>query len=355
MKTLPHLFIILLCSCQLLMAQDEQAKAKQLQKDGNFKDALVIYLELLESESDETAGVLENLKAAKECAGRLSSNEFDIETLRGILTKHPENWQIIPTAVSRAEFISARFRKADEENPTNRFEWLRWYEKAIPFAEKATPAEAKEAGAYWLAFAERVSNRAMEPWKLHSLTDYENPPVEEIQHLHWGDFVAAAAAVDGDGNPLFYEIPESYAVATTNGERWRWLLEKAATATPKLRSEVDFKHAEFLERQFSVITTGERFAPDRAIKKPLYAWHLLADEETVAQLATGASGVRLPAGHRFLELYKGIEESVRTWKMRARTKIVGIYENRGQYSKAAAMLQSEGGCRNAETIKRKAS
>ncbi len=163
MKTLPHLFIILLCSCQLLMAQDEQAKAKQLQKDGNFKDALVIYLELLESESDETAGVLENLKAATECAGRLSSNEFDIETLRGILTKHPENWQLIPTAVSRAEFISARFRKADEENPTNRFEWLRWYEKAIPFAEKATPAEAKEAGAYWLAFAERVSNRAMEP------------------------------------------------------------------------------------------------------------------------------------------------------------------------------------------------
>ena len=126
-------------------------------------------------------------------------------------------------------------------------------------------------------------------------------------------------------------------------------MEKAALANPKLRGELDYEYAGFLEQQFAVTTTGAGFDPDRATKTPLFAWHLLADEESVARLATGIAGVRLPAGHRFLELYKGIEESDRTWKMRGRSKVAKIYENRGQYSNAAAMWKT---LADAETQKR---
>jgi hypothetical protein len=33
--------------------------------------------------------------------------------------------------------------------------------------------------------------------------------------------------VDAEGRPLFHALPESFAAAATDGERWRWLLKRA--------------------------------------------------------------------------------------------------------------------------------
>ncbi len=326
-------------------AAEKRAQAEQLQKDGNFKEALTVFLELLKSkDAGDPEMVLEDLRDAVTCSTRLNTNEFDVATLREILNTHPENWRLIPTAAGHAAVIANRYRDPEEENPTNRYEWWRWYEKAMPLAEKAGPNDKLEAGRFWHAFSDLVGNRDVQPWELHQLTDVENPPetVDQPRRRFWGNAIPPAAAVDANGDPLYHEIPESYAAAKSDGERWRFLREKAAVADPGKRAAIEFGYAEFLEGQFSVITTGERFDPDKATRVPLFAWHLLADEESVARLATGISGVRLPEGHRFIEIYENIIEQLddKNYTQRSREKLATIYENRGQYPKAAAIWKT---------------
>ena len=112
-------------------------------------------------------------------------------------------------------------------------------------------------------------------------------------------------------------IPETFQSATSDGERWRWLLKNAALLNPDLQSHVSHTLATFLHGQFGVQTLsayGHFFArstpaADRdALKEELrpYEVHTLSDSETLARLAVGAKRFKLPDEFNYIRLFKQI-------------------------------------------------
>ena len=46
--------------------------------------------------------------------------------------------------------------------------------------------------------------------------------------------------------PVFHQLPASYEAATSDGQRWRWLLHQTAQLDPGRRNEVEVHFADFL-------------------------------------------------------------------------------------------------------------
>ena len=90
-------------------------------------------------------------------------------------------------------------------------------------------------------------------WRLQYLTDLTSLPDYEPGHGYEYSRVQGAP-VDSEGLPVFHKVPESFESAISDGQRWRWLLAKAAELNLNLESRVKYTFASFLHRQFGVQT-----------------------------------------------------------------------------------------------------
>jgi uncharacterized protein YfaS (alpha-2-macroglobulin family) len=175
--------------------------------------------------------------------------------------------------------------------------------------------------------------------RLSRLTDSSNLPDFEDSRGSFGD-TSYAAPVSADGKPIVHHVPASYEAAKTDGERWRWNLAQAALCDPLVLGDAEMGLARFLRDQFDVQTmaVGSRWPGDAAYNRAgTYAIHTLADDETIARLATGVQRFKLPNEFNWIKTCQRVAARGRSRAGEAALDLLAqIYEDRRQYPKAAA-------------------
>jgi alpha-2-macroglobulin len=182
---------------------------------------------------------------------------------------------------------------------------------------------------------------SLNSWRLQIKTDLSLLP--DLEENYWRGYRNEGAPVDADGNPVVHRIPLTFDAAESDGERWRWLLAEVERLQPHRRAELLSVYANFLYNQFGVQTMAQFQwmrngfqQDDERDESGTFALHTLADDETIARLATGVRRFKLPEQHNFIALNREIIELTKTGDgERARDQLARIYENRRQYPKAA--------------------
>ena len=340
---------------------DEEAtrkQAHQLFKDGNWAEALDGFRTLAtRSESDATK-VSEDLGQAVDCLNKLGRQaEFDLLVEESIAAQ-ATNWRLLRKAaglyrhtVHYGFLVTGEFERGGRRGrgkQVNSFERdrvrsLQLFDQAW---KVAIESDAQDAVLRSIiddyAQAIRAATQYSGAWAFQRLTDLETLP--DYEEGYWYGYRGAqsgGAPVDSEGNPVFYEVPESFEAATTDGERWRWLLAKATRLVPEWKANYDVQYADFLWEQFGVHTLArygwwERQVEDAEDRKAgKYAVHTLSDDETITKLAAGVRRFQLPDEHNYLRIYQGLAGRDSGPNSRARQRLAEIYENRRQYPKAA--------------------
>ena len=338
---------------------DQRSKAKKLQKQGNYKEALDLWKKVL-ADPDH---------AGKEAAGDLSSavtclmsanlvEEFD-GFVEGTVETHSDDWRVLAEAgklyynalhvghITAGEFSrgykrgnGSRYMTAE---PRDRARALQLYQSASEKLDADAPAE--ELGAFYFEFARTLSaNRGYyEAWRLQYLTDLDELP--DYENQNYGSR-SVGAPVDADGNPVFYAIPESWDAAQNDGERWRWLLTQAAEADKSRAVEAGRQWASFLQSEFGVQTLrygtygsffmGRTADSGKEDESGTYELHTLKENETICKLATGIKRITLPDDYNHIVWFKRLADGLGGEKSDeiSCNSLAQIFENRRQYPKA---------------------
>ena len=189
-----------------------------------------------------------------------------------------------------------------------------------------------------------LSNRGYdEAWRLQYLTNLSELP--DYEHGWYRNGGARGAPVDADGNPIFHQRAEKLG---RRSDRRRAVAVGAAQAVENDRGRGSTKCAislpSFCRNQFGVQTMayyGGFFGDldDDDTKKDesgTWALHTLADDETIARLASGIKRFKLPEEFDFIRIYQQIADDAKTGHGEdALGQLAQIFENRRQYARAA--------------------
>lgn len=340
-------------------------RAQQAMNNGNWKDAYDDFRKLaLDGKSDPRL-VCDDLSSGVQCLSNLGREDEIDEFLESSIAAHSRNWRLLYRAAQQYQQINhfgfvvagkfARGHRRGQGKYVSSFERdrvraLQLMQQAMPLAE-ADPAK-EEVAQFFFHFAEVLKAGTFGPdsWRLQYLTDLkELPDYGEAQGFRWrrgwGMQQDKGAPVDADGKPIFYSVPESWETARSDGERWRWLLRKAAQTDKSKALAAELAFADFLLEEFGVQTlagVGLPVADDnRKDESGTYAIHTLSDDETIARLANGIKRFPLPDEFNYIKLYRKIAEAGRsTSGEAARDALARIYLDRRQYVKAAEAVRT---------------
>ena len=337
-------------------------QAQKEYKDGNYKDAFIIYEKLCLDPETGPKRVGSDLVAAVECL-RLLKRISDIDDFREKVIKvHGGNWRFLFAAAKTyihnehyGYIIAGKFRRGHHRGGgkyVNAFKRDRV--RALQLMHAALAAgkgekDTREFAALHLAFADMILryNGQDQAWRLQYLTDLSKLP-DYDEGRYYGPRANMGAPVDVNGKPVFHRLPESWKEAKSDGERWRWLLNRAVSLDPRVNYSARQKFADFLYHQFGVQTMssygrsfyGRQQRDDTKIESGIYALSSLGEDETMARLATGIKRFKLPHEFNFVRIFYEIGNN---------GKLARIFENRRQYKKAAEFWQKAG---NPDRVKR---
>jgi len=332
--------------------------AEQLEKDGNHADAHAVYEKLLLATDTASPYLERSLLRASDCLRRLNRGNETDALREKTMVLHGGNWRFLEAA-ARDVFgdqhhgfkIAGAFKRGHHRGggeymgcyERDRVQALQWLHRAGDLLAQDPDRTPSEESGLFLFLAEvltgqRSGNMA---WRLQSLTDLETLP--PFQAGRWGhQQPAQGAPVDRDGKVMLYGIPGSYTDARSDGERWRWTLQRAATANPSVAPRTDQIYAQFLHQQFGVQTMVQIShylrrpydgADDRQSRLSLPS---LRDDETLARLATGIQRFTLPPEHHFIARFKALAYGDHGGvSHQALNQLARIFENRRQYERAA--------------------
>ncbi len=355
----------------MLMAEEagkpvNRDQLKQQFDAGNFKVAYDGYRKLAIDPKTEPGKVPGDLSQAVQALRNLGRvDEFD-ELVEASIKAHETNWRLLRQAAEQYRSIeqwgfvvAGKFYRGSHRGggkyvsstDRDRVRMLQLLQQALPLASKDD--NKAELGRFYLDFV--ASLQGVEAWRLQALTDLATLPDYEEGHqgfgrgrFGWGGGhggESKGAPVDADGNPVFHHVPKSWDTATSDGERWRWMLLQAVEADNALRNEADSIWASFLHNQFGVQTMawlrhGSGRDDDKDDSGP-FAVDTLSDDETIAKLATGVKRFRLPDEFNSLKIFQQIfQRSADQYAKNAGDTVALIYEDRRQYSKAAIAWQA---------------
>ncbi|MBA3481366.1 MAG: alpha-2-macroglobulin, partial [Pirellulales bacterium] len=344
-------------------ALDERGQARQLMKDGNFKDALEKFRELtLDDTNRDSKEVAEDFRRALQCFQQLNAvHEID-EYSEAVAAAHEEDWGVLAavgqsyTEVQHQGFmIAGEFRRGQHRgggrvvNATtrDRVRALQLFRTALDLLEddgKSDERKSADADSLLSQFATAVMSGGdyRQPWRLQLLTDLKELPDYDEGWGHVGGN-AMGAPVDEDGNPIFYGKPDRWKDAANDGERWRWLLAQRTEWLSDSKNRELRERADFLISQFGVQTLAEynwwfaRQTSDADTTKSLFVLHTLGDDETIAKLANGIKRFKLPEEQNYIALYQEISESQQGDWQGAKVALAQEFENRRQYPRAAQL------------------
>jgi len=339
---------------------DLREAASQAFRDGNHKDAYETYRKLaLDAENDPNK-VGDDMQMGIRCLHELGRmKEFDA-FLEETSEVHAGNWRFLMTAaqscMSAPHFgtvIAGEFERGHHRGggryvnctERDRVRALQLMQEALRKAGDS--ADSRSTANLLIRFADiLVANRqGPQAWRLQALTDLSVLPDLEEGRWHHRYAAGGGAPVDAEGIPVFHKVPGSFEAAQTDGERWRWMLVQAMEMAPGRRNGTMSRWAGFLYQQFGVQTVASygRFfstADDEEGVRATYAVRTLAEDETIAKLATGMSRFSLPAEYNYIDIYQQIaDEPARGHGEHALNTLATIFENRRQFAKAAAYWQ----------------
>ncbi len=359
-------FALLLCPlsiCQAESGSKELLRASKLYNDGNYKDAYELYREVLLSAKQLPQSAPKELRNAVHALNQLGrQSEFD-EFVEAVVDQRENSWGILQEAARlyrevqrNGVIISGKFTRGYFEgkgkvvNTFNR-DRVRAIQLTLQAIEAAKSESAAQRSELYFDLAETIELRQnnYQPWRMHFLSDLSTlPDYEEFTGYRYYGAAAPGAAVDEQGNPIYFRIPDSFASAENDGERWRWALEQSAKIYPSRRDQVIVHRAQFLQQQFGVRGIGNYLqqpafqgeANEHDTASSLFSVQTLSEKETIARLASGIKRFQLPDEHNFILLYKTVADSSSGYSDTALTSLATIFEDRRQYVRAAEFWQA---------------
>ncbi len=352
------LFAIISLTCLLALGvspiapPDQDAirqKAHTLMSDGNRKEAAELFETILKDPSSSGKQAASDLRNLVNCLNQLGrQKEVDAKREKAI-SVHGDHWQLLFEAAKSyfngqhyGYVIAGAFERGHHRGGNARYVPVQERDRlrALQLYEQAMKVAAETDQTLSGEFFSEAARTMMgyrgyyDAWRLQYLTDIDTLPdyTDPVGHRQSG---ARGAPVDEEGKPVFHQVPKSWKTATSDGERWRWLLAEAARVDSSHVSSSKQQLAEFMLAQFGVQTMqsyGWYFhrpardddETDKAAAR--LSLQTLGDKETIAKLATGISRFKLPADLNYITLFRELKQHHR---------IAQIYENRRQYKAAA--------------------
>ncbi|MCS6976320.1 MAG: MG2 domain-containing protein [Gemmatales bacterium] len=340
-------------------------RAQLAMNNGNWKDAYEDFRKLALNPNSDPKEVGNDLSSGIGCLINLGREDEIDEFLESTIAAHAKNWRLLRTAAQQYHqinhfgfIVAGKFHRGHRRGQgkyvssfeRDRVRALQLMHQAMPLAD-ADPAKS-DVAAFYFQFAEFLKAGTFGPdsWRLQYLTDLkELPDYGEAQGFRWrrgwGVSQDKGAPVDAEGKPIFYTVPESWEAAKSDGQRWRWLLRKAAETDKNVALRADLVFADFLASEFGVQTLAGFAMPiaddTRKDESGTYALHTLTDDETIARLANGIKRFPLPDEFNYIKLYRKIAEAGRSSEGEAaRDALSRIYLDRRQYVKAAEAVRT---------------
>jgi uncharacterized protein YfaS (alpha-2-macroglobulin family) len=336
-----------------------RTRASQLQRDGNRAEAYELYQKLALGEEIDPFQISCQLGQGVECLDRLNRTKEVDDFIEAVVARHPDNWQVLHKAAQLflqhhphyGVIVAGKFERGSNHSGNmqtvhsyerDRVRALQLMDKALVAVNKAQ-AKPEEKATVHLAYAEFLLYDLYEigSWRLQALTDLSQLPDYDKGSRYWNyrGGGTLGAPVNPDGSPVFHRLPESYATAQSDGERWRWLLAQAMENDPKLQPDIQLKLADFWRSQFGVQTMASYrggFADyEEGDESSPYAVQYLNDDETIAKLATGIKRFLLPEEFNYLKIYRQVANGQNRCSTQALSRLADCYEDRRQYPKAA--------------------
>jgi len=346
----------------------------QLHTDGNFKEAYDGLRRVLLDEELPSTDLPRALNTAIACLQQLNRVDEIDDFREAAIDAHTDDWRLL-TAVAQSYLnvehygfiIAGEFQRGQHRgggklvnaNARDRVRAMQLFYSAMKAGEAAD--DKRETAEIPNQFAQALlTSNGVGAWRLQLLTDLETLPDYEEGWGYGGE--PQGAPVDEAGNPIFYSIPKSWDAAQNDGERWRWLLELAVEWDPARRNGERTVRARFLREQFGVQTMAEyrillgREMDDDAKDRPTtWALDTLAEDETIARLATGIKRFKLPDEHNFIKLFQEVAASAPPndadhLQINAIRSLGETFQDRRQYPRAAeywreAIKRSQGDVR----------
>ena len=327
-------------------------KVQKLMSDGNWKEAYDGFAKLaLDPDADpkQVGPYLQNALGCLQNLGRAADMD---EFREKVIAAQSGNWRLLSTAAQTymqhdhsGTMIAGKFVRGPHRGGTAKF--VNSYERdrvrALQLMQQAIEKSANEPnkgdlGEFYIRFSEvLLGDRGYnEAWRLQYLSDLTTLPDYDEGGYGYYYGPSRGAPVNPDGTPVFYSLPKSWKDAKSDGERWRWTLMQA---TEMGNGYAKRMFADFLSNQFGAETLAQygwffgRAQDDDDTRKDesgAYALHTLAEDETIARLATGIKRFKLPEEFNFIRMYREME----SWDALGQ-----IFENRRQYDKAVECWQ----------------
>ncbi|MFN9183263.1 MAG: alpha-2-macroglobulin family protein [Planctomycetota bacterium] len=368
------LFAVLFCADSMTKnhtrppATDDRAAAQKLLQEGNYRDALEVFLKLARDPGNAGEQLVGDFQSIQLCYQNLQRiHELD-DVREELITLHAKDWRFLQAAansliydvhwgfMTAGEFYRGQGRGGGawtDATERDRTRALQLFGQAAALID----GNAVESGSFWQAYASAIlfNRGGSEAWRLQESTDLTTLPDYNVNEA--GQFVygrrawgpnsgGKGAPVDAEGNPILYPVPQSWDAASNDGQRWRWCLEQSVKSNPTLRNAIDKQFADFLHSQFGVQTMAnwgiilpraddhaEGESDDSAANA--FALHTLKDEETIAKLAIGVKRFNLPDDFNPIKIYRAIVARGGDFASDCSAQLAQIFEDRQQYPRAA--------------------
>lgn len=297
-------------------------QAVKLATDNNHREAANAFKAILERKDVNGHLLAKTLEHAVESLSNLNEPDEAEQVIEAAAKTHAGQWLVLEQAAQSLmevdhdgrwlnnQFVrggdSGLYRDATERDRVRSLQLLL-------AARKAMPADAAKAD------RGRLLHSLIAAWgdgrsasELLRLTDVSTLPDYDEQHPWEHHDDAHGYPVDEKGEPVFFAMPASFEIAANDGERLRFAFHEAAAVSESNAFYAKELWALRVARWFSVSTLAYSFPIRENESVPhnsIAALHTLAEDETVARLATGPKRFKLPRDYNFLAALRELSTS----------------------------------------------
>ena len=332
------------------------ADAEKLLKDGNYAEAYVIFKKILADKTSDKYTVITAFDKAFQCQQNLGNiNEFD-GLLESTIKLHGRDLDVAVSIVNHFNYVpnwgflvDGKFHRGQNRgirgaryvniDPRDRIQSVQILLEAIKNAEsnKSTdPIVFSKALCKLAGFIENPRNNNGF-WALQILTDFSklpdyDTPEAQTQYHNYPN----GLPVDDNGNPVMYKVPASWEAAKNDGERYRWLLDRAAKIEIANKLPISLAEGQFIYFLLRQFGTGNYGVPMNY--ESVMQLDKLGDDEYITRLATGIKRITLPPDYSFITLSKKVYEHFPNDTAKLQY-LANEYIKRRQYVKAVEWLK----------------
>jgi uncharacterized protein YfaS (alpha-2-macroglobulin family) len=336
-------------SARAATPEEALAAANKLATQGNYREAADAFKALLQSKDargETLAKALNEVTTVLNNLGEAAEAETVIEDAA---KAHAQHWQVLAAAGNafmgslphQGQIVDGTFQRGGRRSDApwawsmerDRVRGLQLLLAARAAMPKDAPVAERSKFLQQLVYAWRGDNAA---WKLQALTDLQTLP--EPSRDYPGR-ESRGYPVDAAGEPVFFAVPASYEAAKSDGERLRLAFQEWSVVDNESAMTARYFWADLVRGWLGVQTLAGMIKPslyeegEGLQRSSIATLHTLAEDETIAQLATGPKRFKLPEDYQFMRLLRG---SLSTWN--AVNALIDELLNRRQFDKAVVLI-----------------